>query len=45
MTDGISKPWYRKMVSAIPTPLHLLHFSEVMHEYLGIAYYKLRGWM
>jgi uncharacterized SAM-binding protein YcdF (DUF218 family) len=37
--------WYRKLVAVIPTPKHLLDFSEVMHEYLGIAYYKARGWM
>jgi uncharacterized SAM-binding protein YcdF (DUF218 family) len=38
-------PWYRKLVAAIPTPKNLLNFSEVMHEYLGIAYYKMRGWL
>jgi uncharacterized SAM-binding protein YcdF (DUF218 family) len=38
-------PWYRKLVAIVPTPSHLSAFSEVMHEYLGIAYYCLRGWM
>jgi uncharacterized SAM-binding protein YcdF (DUF218 family) len=39
------KPCYRTISSILPTPLHLLEFSEVMHEYLGIWYYKLRGWI
>jgi uncharacterized SAM-binding protein YcdF (DUF218 family) len=38
-------PWYRELTSLVPTPSTLLGFSEVMHEYLGIAYYKLRGWI
>jgi hypothetical protein len=38
-------PWYRELTALIPTPSHLEAFSEAMHEYLGIAYYKLRGWM
>ena len=41
----VPTPWYRELVSVIPTPRHLLDFSEVMHEYLGIAYYTMRGWM
>ena len=38
-------PWYRELAGLIPTPSHFVGFSEMMHEYLGIAYYKLRGWM
>ena len=38
-------PWYRELAELIPTPIHLVNFSDMMHEYLGIAYYKLRGWM
>jgi uncharacterized SAM-binding protein YcdF (DUF218 family) len=38
-------PWYRELTALAPTPSHLLAFSDVMHEYLGIGYYKLRGWM
>lgn len=45
ITERIPIPWYRHLVAVIPTPKHLLDFSEVMHEYLGIAYYKARGWM
>ena len=45
VTEHIPAPWYHQITSFIPTPRHLLDFSEVMHEYLGMAYYKMRGWM
>ena len=45
VTEGIPKPWYSKATALIPTPKNLSDFSEAMHEYLGLAYYKLRGWM
>ena len=38
-------PWYRRGVALLPTPGSLLAFSEAAHEYLGVAYYTLRGWM
>jgi uncharacterized SAM-binding protein YcdF (DUF218 family) len=41
----ISIPWYRQVAALIPTPRHLLEFSEASHEYLGIAYYRVRGWL
>ncbi len=44
-TDHESVPWYRQLSGIIPTPGHLLAFSEVMHEYMGIFYYRLRGWI
>jgi uncharacterized SAM-binding protein YcdF (DUF218 family) len=37
--------WYRKSVALLPTPQSLLDFSDAAHEYLGIAYYTMRGWM
>jgi uncharacterized SAM-binding protein YcdF (DUF218 family) len=37
--------WYRHMMALVPTPRSLLNFSEVTHEYVGIAYYRVRGWM
>jgi hypothetical protein len=37
--------WYRQIVRLLPTPRSLLDFSDAAHEYLGIAYYHLRGWM
>ncbi len=45
VTDRIPRPWYHELTTLIPTPRHLLDFAEVMHEYLGMAYYKARGWM
>ena len=44
-TERIPMPWYRHLVALIPTPRNLLSFSEVIHEYLGMVYYKMRGWM
>ena len=38
-------PWYRELVNLIPTPSAYVQFSETMHQYLGIAWYKLRGWI
>ena len=43
--DRIPVPWYRELVSLMPTPGNLLDFSAAMHEYFGIAYYRMRGWM
>ena len=45
VTDRLPAPWYRQLVALVPTPSTLLQFSEVMHEYLGIFYYRLRGWL
>jgi len=45
VTTIIPAPWYHRLVAFIPTPRNLLTFSDVMHEYLGIAYYQMRGWM
>jgi len=38
-------PWYRELSNLIPTPGGYVQFSETMHEYLGIAWYKVRGWI
>jgi len=38
-------PWYRQVVNLMPTPSNYLQFSETMHEYMGMAWYKLRGWI
>jgi len=45
VNERISDPWPGDVVALIPTPSNLREFSELMHEYLGIAYYKIRGWM
>jgi len=44
VTERIPAPWYQQLKALVPTPANLLLFSEAMHEYLGIAYYRLRGW-
>jgi uncharacterized SAM-binding protein YcdF (DUF218 family) len=43
--DDVPRPWHRQVHLLIPTPRSLLDFSDAAHEYLGIAYYTLRGWM
>ena len=43
--DEVPMAWYRRSVRLLPTPRSLLDFSDAAHEYLGIAYYTLRGWM
>ena len=45
VTKGSGRPWYYKLGMVIPTPRNLVEFTEVMHEYLGIAYYRIRGWI
>jgi uncharacterized SAM-binding protein YcdF (DUF218 family) len=37
-------PWYRSVANLIPTPYALVEFTDAVHEYVGIAYYHLRGW-
>jgi uncharacterized SAM-binding protein YcdF (DUF218 family) len=43
--DRLPMPWYRHLSGLIPTPSTYVLFSEVTHEYLGILYYRLRGWI
>ena len=43
-TEGIGTPWYRHLVDPLPTSRAFLDFSDAAHEYLGIFYYRLRGW-
>lgn len=43
--DPIPRPWYHELKALVPTPANLLLFSETTHEYVGSAYYRLRGWM
>jgi uncharacterized SAM-binding protein YcdF (DUF218 family) len=45
VTKRLPAPWYRELTGLIPTPNQFLGFSEAAHEYLGIAYYRFRGWM
>jgi len=37
-------PWYRELANLIPTPDNLQLFCAAMHEYVGLLWYKIRGW-
>ena len=43
--DGPPEPWYRQLARMIPTPRALLDFTDATHEYVGILYYRARGWL
>jgi uncharacterized SAM-binding protein YcdF (DUF218 family) len=45
VTRGFTAPWYYAVIALIPTPHRLLDASEALHEYFGIFYYRVRGWM
>lgn len=44
-TEAPPAPWYRSLVAVIPTPRNLADFTDATHEYLGMWYYRLRGWI
>jgi uncharacterized SAM-binding protein YcdF (DUF218 family) len=44
-TWQLNIPWYRQAVALLPTPNNLVDFSDATHEYLGMVYYRLRGWI
>ena len=44
-TQSLGVPWYRHVAGVIPTQSSLIGFSDVTHEYIGMLYYRLRGWM
>ena len=44
-TEPIATAWYRNAVALLPTPHNLVDFSDATHEYLGMLYYSLRGWI
>ena len=43
--QSLPVPWYRHAVALLPTPRSLADFTDASHEYLGMLYYRLRGWM
>jgi len=45
VTRGIPVPLYRRLIELIPTPGNMETFTDAMHEYVGMAYYRLRGWI
>src|SRR5262245_17369478 len=38
-------PLYRHVIDPLPTPQALADFTSVSHEYLGLLFYRLRGWI
>jgi uncharacterized SAM-binding protein YcdF (DUF218 family) len=43
--DEAPGAWYRHITRVIPTPRALEDFSDAAHEYVGIVYYRARGWV
>ena len=44
-TDGKPPPLMKELGNLMPSAGRLMQMEEILHEYLGIAYYKARGWM
>ena len=45
VTEEKPKPLLERVRRFIPTGGRLMQFEAVVHEYLGLAYYRLRGWI
>ena len=45
VVEPVAGPWYREIAAVIPTPSNLHLFTEFAHEYLGMIYYRMRGWI
>ena len=43
--DEVPRPWYTQAHRLLPTPRSLLDVSDAAHEYVGLAYYRFRGWL
>lgn len=43
--DRVGASWRRRLKALVPTPRGLMDCSDAVHEYVGLAYYKLRGWI
>jgi uncharacterized SAM-binding protein YcdF (DUF218 family) len=43
--DSLPEPWHARLPGFIPTSRNLYDFCVVAHEYIGMAYYRLRGWI
>ncbi len=39
-----TRPWYHQLGALVPTPANTEQFCETMHEYVGMLWYRLRGW-
>jgi uncharacterized SAM-binding protein YcdF (DUF218 family) len=44
ITEGIPAPWYTGLGGVLPTLRGLIDFTDAAHEYLGMLYYRVRGW-
>jgi uncharacterized SAM-binding protein YcdF (DUF218 family) len=44
-TEEARPTWYQRLVGFIPTPANFVNFSDAAHEYLGLVYYWMRGWI
>lgn len=42
--DELPRAWYHRISEFIPAPGRYVAISEAVHEYLGMAYYRVRGW-
>jgi len=38
-------PWWKEISKVIPTAANLATGSAVWHEYVGLLYYRIRGWV
>jgi uncharacterized SAM-binding protein YcdF (DUF218 family) len=45
VTSGPPIVWYRHVIDLLPTPHYLAEFTNASHEYIGLLYYRLRGWL
>jgi uncharacterized SAM-binding protein YcdF (DUF218 family) len=45
VTERLPAPWYREVAALVPTPSNLVGFTDATHEYIGLLYYRLRGWI
>lgn len=44
-TTAVPEAWYRTPPALVPTSRAFVDFSDAAHEYVGIGYYRLRGWL
>lgn len=45
VTESKPEPLLRQFASLVPTGARLMQIEAVIHEYIGMLYYKARGWM
>ena len=39
------RPWWAKVSGIAPSAGSLAHMNDLLHEFLGLAYYRIRGWL